>query len=182
MRAVEDRIREAAETSNLEVEAAAWRSRRTGKPDTVAVPTDLGDTGKPTRASRLRSPKPKKSASGPFDKAAEAALAYEREQNRRDRERAKEEAAEQKERERRQQAIDKAQAALDKAEGEHVKAVAAIQAEAEAIEKRSQAEGARWDREKERLGAAHCGGRAAKVLGVTDRNAHNTESGVDFCP
>jgi hypothetical protein len=36
MRAIEDRIREAAETSNLEAEAAAWRSRRARKLDTVA--------------------------------------------------------------------------------------------------------------------------------------------------
>jgi len=36
MSAVDDRIREAAETSNLEAEAAAWRSRRTRKLDTVA--------------------------------------------------------------------------------------------------------------------------------------------------
>ena len=91
-----------------------------------------------------------------LDKAAErkAALAYEREQRRRGLERAKEEAARQKERERRQQAVDKAQAALDKAEQEHAKRAAAIQAELEALEKRSQAEKARWDKEKERLGAA----------------------------
>jgi hypothetical protein len=36
MRAVEDRIRKSAETSNLEAEAAAWLGRRAGKPDTVA--------------------------------------------------------------------------------------------------------------------------------------------------
>jgi hypothetical protein len=36
MSAVDHRIREAVETSNLEAEAAAWRSRRTRKLDTVA--------------------------------------------------------------------------------------------------------------------------------------------------
>ena len=61
--------------------------------------------------------------------------------------------ARQKERERRQ-AIDKAQAALDKAEQEHAKWAAVIQAEVEALEKRLQAEKARWDKEKERLEAA----------------------------
>jgi hypothetical protein len=53
--------------------------------------------------------------------------------------------------ERRQQAVDNAQAKLDKAEQEHAKRVAAIRAEVEALENRSQAEDARWDKEKERL-------------------------------
>ena len=47
-----------------------------------------------------------------------------------------------------------AQAALDKAEHEHTKRATAIQAEVEALAKRSQAEDARWDKEKERLKAA----------------------------
>src|ERR1700682_3854808 len=80
-----------------------------------------------------------------------AALAYAREQRHRERERAREDAARQKDRERRQQAVDKAQAAFDKAEGEHTKRAAATQAEVEALEKRSRAEDARWDKEKERL-------------------------------
>jgi hypothetical protein len=120
------------------------------------LPTDLGDGGPAKAARKSKRPKVKKSSSRPVDKAAErkAALAYEREQRRRDLERAKEEAARQKERERRQQAVDKAQAALDKAEEEHAKRAAAIQAQIEALEKRSQVEKARWDREKERLEAA----------------------------
>jgi hypothetical protein len=118
------------------------------------LPTDLGG-GRPTKAAR-KGPKAKKPSSRPVNKAAErkAALDYEREQRRRERERAKEETARQKDRERRQQAIDKAQAALDKADQEHAKRAAAIQAEVEALEKRSQAEKARWDKEKERLEAA----------------------------
>ena len=120
------------------------------------LPTDLGGGG-PTKAARKsKGPKTKKPSSRLVDKAAERkpALAYEREQSRRELERAKEEAARQKERERRQQAVDKAQAALDKAEQEHAKRAAAIQAEVEALEKRSQTEEARWDKEKERLEAA----------------------------
>jgi hypothetical protein len=119
------------------------------------LPTDLGGGG-PTKAARKsKGPKVKKSSSRPVDNAAErkAALAFEKEQKRRERERASEEAARQKDRERRQQAVDKAQGALDKAEQEHAKRAAAIQAEVEALEKRSQAEEARWDREKERLKA-----------------------------
>jgi len=57
-------------------------------------------------------------------------------------------------RERRQRAVDKAQAALDEAEQEHAKRAAAIQAEVEALATRSQAEEARWDKERERLEAA----------------------------
>jgi hypothetical protein len=53
----------------------------------------------------------------PPNKAADrkAALAFEKEQERRERERAKEEAAQRKERERRQKAVDKTQSALDAA-------------------------------------------------------------------
>ena len=122
------------------------------------LPTDLGDSGgRPAKAARKpKDRKPKKISSRPADKAAErkAALAYEREQKRRDRERAREEAARQKERERRQQAVDKAQAALDKAGRDHAKRAVAIHVELEALGKRSQAEDARWDKEKERLEGA----------------------------
>jgi hypothetical protein len=121
------------------------------------LPTDLGDGGKPRKADRKSGGrKAKKHLSRPAGKAAErkAALDYEREQRRRELERAREEAARQKERERRRQAVDKAQAALDMAEWKHAERAAAIQAEVEALEKRSQAEDARWDKEKERLDAA----------------------------
>ena len=121
------------------------------------LPTDLGSGGRPTKASRKSERrKSKKPSSSPVDKAAErqADLAYEREQKRRAREQAREEAARQKERQRRQQAVDNAQAAMDKAEREHTKRATAIQAELEALAKKSQAEDARWDKEKERLKAA----------------------------
>ena len=122
------------------------------------LPTNLGDAAaRPSKAARKPAGrKPKKNSSRPTDKAVErkAAVAYEREQKRRDRERAREEAARQKEREHRQQAVDKAQSALDKAEREHAERAGAIQAEADAIEKRAQAENARWKKEKKRLDAA----------------------------
>src|SRR5215212_9744422 len=120
------------------------------------LPTDLGGRG-PTKAARKsKGPKAKQPSSRPVDKVAQrkAAFDYERERRSRELERAKEEATSQKERERRQQAVDKAQAALDKAEQNHAKRSAAIQAEVEALEKRSQTEEARWDKEKERLQAA----------------------------
>ncbi|MGY8666988.1 cell envelope biogenesis protein TolA [Bradyrhizobium sp. UFLA05-109] len=120
------------------------------------LPTDLGD-GRPTKAARkLEGSKAKKPSSRPVDKAAErqTALDQDRERRRRELERARGEAARQKERERRQQAVDKAQAALDKAERQHAKRAAVIQAEVEALEKRSRAEETSWDKEKMRLEAA----------------------------
>ncbi|MET4177597.1 hypothetical protein ABIB99_008722 [Bradyrhizobium sp. LA6.1] len=125
------------------------------------LPTDLGGGG-PTKAARKSNGlKAKKPSSRPINKAAKrkAALAFEKEQKRRQLEQPKEETARQKDRERRQQAVDKAQAALDKAKQEHAKRAAAIRAQVEALEKRSQAEKARWDNEKERLGAALRRGR-----------------------
>ena len=99
------------------------------------LPTELNDTSKPKKAAPNSRRKPKKTSSSPVDKATErkAALAYEREQKRRDRERAKSEAVRQKERERRQRAVDEAQAALDEAQGKHEKKTAAVQAEVEAL-------------------------------------------------
>ena len=113
------------------------------------LPTNLGDaTARSSKAAR------KPAARKPKAAEQKAAVAYEREQKRRDRARAREEEARQKEREHRQQAVDKAQSALDKAEREHAEKAGAIQAEADAIEKRAQAENARWKKEKERLDAA----------------------------
>ena len=109
------------------------------------LPTDLGDGERPAKAVRKsKGHKAKKPSSRPVDKAAErkAALAFEKEQKRRERERASEEVARQKERERRQEAVDKAQAALETAEREHAKRAAAIQLEVDALEKKSQAEDA----------------------------------------
>jgi hypothetical protein len=121
------------------------------------LPTELGGGGKPAKSARKpEGRKPKKASAGPVDKAAErkAALAYRREQARREREQGREEAARQKKRERRQQAVDKAQAALDQAGREHAEKAASLQVEIEAIEKRLQAEEVRWEKETERLQAA----------------------------
>ena len=128
------------------------------------LPTNLGGGERPTKAARKsKGRKTKKPASRPVDKAAErkAALAFEREQKRRERERAREEAIRQKERERRQQAVDKAQGALDKAEREHATKAAAIQAEVEALEKRS-----RSRRRPLAQGKGATGNRAAARAGL----------------
>jgi hypothetical protein len=115
------------------------------------LPKNLGHDGRKKPAQKP-SAKAKNSSAQPDDR--KAAQAYERERQRREREEAKEEAARQKQRERQQQAVVKAQAALDKAEQEHAKRAGAIRDEAEALEKKSQAEEARWDNDKERLNAA----------------------------
>jgi hypothetical protein len=121
------------------------------------LPTNLGGGEKPTKAARkVKGRKTNKPSSRAVDKAAErkAALAYEREQKRRELERAREEAIKQKVREHRQQAVDKAQGALDKAEREHLTKAATVQAEVEVLEKRLRTEDARWLKVKERLEAA----------------------------
>jgi hypothetical protein len=120
------------------------------------LPKNLGDGGPSTKAAPKSSRRNAKQAPVRLDKGADrkAAQAYERERRRREREEAKEAAARQKQRERREQAVAKAQAALDKAEREHVERAGAIREEAEALEKRSKAEEARWEQEKGRLAKA----------------------------
>lgn len=60
-------------------------------------------------------------------------------------------AARPKQRERRDHAIATAQAALEKAAREHDERVAKIEAERDVIERKSQAENARWAKQKEKL-------------------------------
>jgi len=89
------------------------------------------------------------------DKAArEAALAFERERQRRESERRKEEAAREKERKRREQAIANAEAALEEAKRDHEAKVEEIERDRAALDRRSQAEDARWEKQKEKLEAA----------------------------
>jgi len=121
------------------------------------LPTELDCGDKPS--GTIRKPpdrKPAKRTGRRADSAAEqkAALAYEREEKRRERERAKEETAAQRERERCQKSIDKAHAAFDAAKKEHGERAAAIEAEREAIDNKARTEGARWDKERARLQAA----------------------------
>jgi hypothetical protein len=121
------------------------------------LPTNIvSDNISKKAGSRSVRPKPQKHPKRAKDQPAdrEAALAFKKEQKRRERERAKEEAAQRKERERRQKAVEKAQSALNVARREHEKIASDIQAELKALEERSQAEGARWEKEKARLEAA----------------------------
>jgi colicin import membrane protein len=123
------------------------------------LPSSLarGESGRPSKAPGRKPRKGRRKVGKPSpratdDKAArKAALAFEREQKRRERERQKEEAASEKARERREQAVARAQAALEAAEREHDKRVAAIDAEREAVETKAQAEDARWTKQRAKL-------------------------------
>jgi hypothetical protein len=120
------------------------------------LPNHLLD-GRSTKANRKSaSRKPEIHPKPTEDEATDrkAALAFDKEQKRRERERAKEEAARRKERERQQHAIEKAQNALDTARRRHEENAADLQAELERIEEKMQAEEARWTKEKARLEAA----------------------------
>jgi hypothetical protein len=121
------------------------------------LPSDLaGDRGSKTSGRKSQGRKGQKPPRRGNDQAADrkAALAFEKEHNRRERERAKEDAAQQKERERRQHAIDRAQGALNAARRKHEEKAAGIRAELQALEDEAQAEEARWEREMTRLQAA----------------------------
>jgi|tagenome__1003787_1003787.scaffolds.fasta_scaffold20870087_2 colicin import membrane protein len=83
-----------------------------------------------------------------------AALAFEKAERQRESERRKEEAARAKERERREKAVAKAQAALEKAKRDHDKRASIIETQRAAIEKQSQAEGARWEKKRKKLDMA----------------------------
>jgi hypothetical protein len=91
-----------------------------------------------------------------------AALAFEREQRRRENQRRKEEVVRARERKRRAQVVAKAQAALEKGKREHDSRASSIEAERAALEKRLQAEDARWGNRK-RSWRAHCAKQANRA-------------------
>jgi hypothetical protein len=119
------------------------------------LPTDIGDSRRPSRTAKVTKGRSPKSPTGAADPAAErkAALAFDKEEKRREREQAKAEASRQKERERRQHAIEKAQKALDQARRKHEDGAADIRAEIQKLEERLQEEEAKWEKERTRLEA-----------------------------
>ena len=116
------------------------------------LPTDL-PVGNAKRAPAKPPPKKREPPTKAIDdkSAREAARAFEKEQKRRDSERRKEEADRQKERERRDRAIAAAEATLEQAKREHETRVEDIEKDRAALDKRSQAEDARWRKKKEEL-------------------------------
>ena len=116
------------------------------------VPKDL-----PVEKVRAKQAKPEKKRPSPkIDSKASrsAALAFEREQKRREMERRKQEDTRENERKRREQAIATAERALQEAKREHETKIKKIEKDRAALDRRSQAENARWDKQKKKLEAA----------------------------
>jgi colicin import membrane protein len=119
------------------------------------LPTDLaGDGPKPRAKKILTKPNDQVPRTTDDTAARKAALAFEREQRRRETQRRKEEVVRARERTRRAQVVAKAQAALEKGKREHDSRASSIEAERAALEKRLQAEDARWGKQKEKLESA----------------------------
>ena len=123
------------------------------------LPTDLpignGKGGNGKRAPAKRSAKRHEPPTEAVDDktARAAARAFEKEQKRRDSERRREETARQKERARSDRAIAAAEAALEQARQDHQARLEEIEKDRAALDRRSQAEDARWRRKKEELEA-----------------------------
>jgi colicin import membrane protein len=116
------------------------------------LPKDLPVEKPKERPAKARSKTKEPPARKFDDKAArEAALAFEREHKRRDIARRKEEAASEKRRKRREQAIAKAERALELATREHETKAKKIDNDRAALDRRSQAEDARWEKQKQKL-------------------------------
>jgi colicin import membrane protein len=122
----------------------------------AALPEDLSAVeANGTRGERAPNPTP---APPPRelddDPAREAAIAYAREQKRRDHERRRQEAAQERDRKRRSQEIAKAEAALEAAKRIHDTKIEEIAAARAALDQQSEAEENRWDRQRAKLQAA----------------------------
>jgi colicin import membrane protein len=103
------------------------------------------------RRAPIKEPQPRKVD----DKVARAAaLAFEREQKRREVARRKEEVAQEKKRKRRDQAIAKAERALEQARQEHETGARRIERDRAALDRRSQEENARWKKQTDKLESA----------------------------
>jgi colicin import membrane protein len=118
------------------------------------LPKNLGN-GKVKEAAGKRAPTPQPSSPKSNDKTArQAAIAYARDQKRRDRERRREEAAQESERKRREQATAKADAELEEARHAHGIKTEEIAAARAALDQQSEAEEVRWGKQKAKLEAA----------------------------
>jgi colicin import membrane protein len=118
------------------------------------LPTDL-PVGNAKRAPAKPSPKKREPPTKAVDDKTvrEAARAFEKEQKRRDSERRRDEARQQQERERRERAITAAEAALEKARRDHEARLEDIEKDRAVLDKKAQAENARWRKKKGELEA-----------------------------
>jgi len=113
---------------------------------------------KPKAARPRRKPVPPKATDPKQERAA--AIAFEKERERRERQERQEAAARRKEAARRDRALAAATASLDKAEARHAALVAEIDKARAALDAKADREAGRWRRERERLEEAL---RAARV-------------------
>ena len=157
----------AKETDDPEIVAAAMAKpgvllrRPVGSNGHFSENAELPQIDKITQKQAKSQPKRKETTAHKVDvKAArDAALAFEREQKRRDNARRKEERAREKRRKLQQRAIAKAESALGEAKRLHEAKIKEIENDRAAVDKRFQAEDARWEREKEKLETALRGAR-----------------------
>jgi colicin import membrane protein len=129
------------------------------------LPTDL-PIGKPVQAPAKRSAKRREPPTEAVDDKAshKAARAFEQEQKRRESKRRREEAARRQDRARRERAITAAEAALEQARRDHQAKLEDIEKDRAALDRRSQAEDARWRKKKEELEAGLRGARSGSHL------------------
>lgn len=118
------------------------------------LPTDL-PVAPNRRAPTKRSEKRREPSPEPIDDRAarEAARVFEKEQKRRESERHRQEAAQKKERAHRERRIAAAETALGQARREHEAILEGIEKDRAALDRKSQAEDARWRKKKEELEA-----------------------------
>ena len=91
--------------------------------------------------------------------AREAALAFKKEQAKRARDAEREEAQKARERARREEAVEKAEAAYARARERHETTMRELDAERQAVDRRADAERARWEKEEQKLEAQLRGAR-----------------------
>jgi hypothetical protein len=116
------------------------------------LPKDLPVERLKERPAKTHKESPPRKANTKAERTA--ALAFEREQKRRDMERRKEQAAREKTRKRREQAIAKAESALEQARREHETKVQKIEQDRAELDRRSQEEDARWEKHRAKLETA----------------------------
>lgn len=119
------------------------------------LPTNLPIDGSRRASAQRRAPKGKMLPK-PMDKkmARQAALAFQREEERRRRQARNEEAAREKESQRRDRAIAAAEAALEEARQAHQEKAGGLEKARAALDKEFEAEEARWMKKKEQLESA----------------------------
>jgi flagellar biosynthesis GTPase FlhF len=119
------------------------------------LPKDFGSAGRASPPERRPSRKEGKPPAGRADAdakaAARAAAAFERERERRERRARKEQEARERQRERRDSAVAAAEAALEEGREAHRAAVEKIEKARRSLDRKLQAEEARWARKKDGL-------------------------------